>query len=298
MNEKNTKRNQAQKTAEDRLKEAGLDGGLAEAAHEEYYRISAEQSFLAGKFRDMLRAIAGRQEAAGYKRKPSSHGRLHSPDVSRKFNAVREGRRANIRRESVMTYIRTIPSIHVCFVVDTSSSMSGQSIQDVKDLFVVLTKGFQEYAKLNPRKRLVEVSMIRYSCSAEQILPVPGLSIPEQMMYGLAHLVPDGGTYEAAGLKLVSYKRDFDLNFVIGLTDGCTHDPEQGKQTLDGLLRQGFICMGLGVFGGHDAPDSFKTTWRENGVPIVGGFTNCLPPISKLISDGIAGHQRRGARHR
>jgi Ca-activated chloride channel family protein len=145
-----------------------------------------------------------------------------------------------------------LPSVHVCLVIDRSTSMQGSRIEMVKANVIQL------FRQLNPMDM---VSVVAFSDRAEVIIPPTRANELGKMDHRISLLQTGGSTEIFQGLKLGIQQMRMAagmtaVRHTILLTDGHTYGDEQNCMELaKKAAQEGIVINGLGL--GHEWNDTF-----------------------------------------
>jgi Ca-activated chloride channel family protein len=146
----------------------------------------------------------------------------------------------------------TIPSVHVCLVIDRSTSMKGERMEMVKANAIHLIRN------LKPKD---EVSVIVFSDRASVLVPPSRISDIRKIEHEINMITTDGATEMLQGLTAGVSQLRFGRNqntvqHLILLTDGHTYGDEEACYELAGQLAQeGVTISAMGI--GNEWNDQF-----------------------------------------
>ncbi len=144
------------------------------------------------------------------------------------------------------------PSVNLCLVVDRSTSMRGNRINQVKEAAALMIEALKEGDSF---------SLVAFSDRAEIIVPAGQIDNKQYVRSKISQMSTGGATEILQGLmvgvaELSKNKQSSEINHLILLTDGHTYGDESGsvelarRSAVNGI---GFSALGIG----HDWNDTF-----------------------------------------
>ncbi len=175
------------------------------------------------------------------------------------------------------------PPLNICLVIDRSTSMQGQRLEQVKIAARQIVENLTEHDIF---------SVVTFSDHAEVVLPAQPIANKNAIYSKIASIYATGGTEILQGLQvglleLQNHLGPSTISHLVLLTDGRTYGDEDDCMLLAVLAENdGIMFSGLGI--GDEWNDAFldKLTSRTGGQS---HYISSPPVVTRLLIDQVRG---------